>query len=87
MLFFLKNYPKELPIIGKAELDYIGESTKKTDQDNHKEDYSYLKDYRYWCNTVAYFALLAFYWGLVSWVPSYFKVSLGFSWEEHGNSC
>lgn len=84
MLLLLKNYPKESSVIGKAELEYIGESIKVNNQVDHKEDYSYLKDYRYWCNTVAYFALLAFYWGLVSWVPSYFKTTLGFSWKSMG---
>lgn len=83
MLFLLKNYPQESSFVGKAEIEHIGTQVLQKEKATAK-DYTFLKDYIFWCNLAVDCTLLTFFWGLMSWIPSYLKTVLDFSWAGMG---
>jgi sugar phosphate permease len=44
----------------------------------------FVTNYHYWLLVVFYMCNAAVYWGTIAWLPSYFKVALGFNWAAMG---
>lgn len=83
---YIYDYPNQHPKISKSELDYIasGQKTKDTEAEEKRKDTSWVKNYRYWLVIIGYTSTVSVLWGTISWLPSYLKTSLGFSWSAMG---
>lgn len=44
----------------------------------------FIFNYRFWLVTAYYFCNASIFWGTMAWLPSYLKVSRGFSWAAMG---
>lgn len=90
IFIFVKNFPQELRLLKKAELEYINNPLPVKEKENGpaanvtQKSANWAKDYRFWFTLATSCCIVAFFWGLAAWVPSYFKVTLGFSWKSMG---
>jgi len=89
---FTRDFPSELKSVNSAELEYIENGMKSEREaeaqtgkvsvwDNIKV---FISDYRFWLVTIYYACNASIWWGSMAWLPSYLKVSRGFSWAEMG---
>jgi len=89
---FTRDFPHELKSVNSAELEYIENGMKAEREaeaqtgkvsvwDNIK---LFISDYRFWLVTIYYACNASIWWGSMAWLPSYLKVSRGFSWAEMG---
>jgi cyanate permease len=80
------DHPSKSPIISKEEQEYIaaGGGGAAAAVTSRKMEFSFLKSATFWYIVVIYSIANAGLWGFTSWVPSYLKVTLGFSWKEMG---
>jgi len=44
----------------------------------------FVTNYRYWLLVLWYMCNAAIFWGTIAWLPSYFKMALGFNWASMG---
>lgn len=84
--------PDQHKLVNRAELEHVMaglkvESERETALGATTTWQSYkifLTNYRYWLLVVWYMCNAAIYWGTIAWLPSYFRVSLGFTWASMG---
>jgi len=94
LLLFIRttDHPNESKYIGRTELAHIETALKaEAAREAAKgatsawEGYKiFLSNYRYWLLVLFYMASSSVYWGTIAWLPSYFKVVLGFNWASMG---
>jgi sugar phosphate permease len=90
--FLTTDHPHENRWANRKEVDYIQsalriEAMQETERGGNSTFQGYklvLTNYRYWLLVVFYLASASVYWGTIAWLPSYFKVALGFSWQNMG---
>lgn len=86
------DYPRQHKRVNAAERDYIenalkaeAEQERKMEKESLSERLaSFCSNYRFWLLTVNYFCIASIWWGMMAWLPSYLKVSRGFSWAAMG---
>ncbi|MBP1764867.1 MAG: sauU 6 [Firmicutes bacterium] len=89
---FTRDFPHQSQNVNAAELEYIENGMKEEKEaeaqtgkvsvwDNIK---LFISDYRFWLVTIYYACNASIWWGSMAWLPSYLKVSRGFSWAEMG---
>jgi sugar phosphate permease len=92
LFFFVTDHPHQHKSINKAELDYIenalraeaAQETRMKVESLGERLASFCFNYRFWLLTINYFCVASIWWGMMAWLPSYLKVSRGFSWAAMG---
>lgn len=88
ILSFLWVYdaPSRHPRISKEEIEYIsgGVGENVVDSGRPAGGFGFLKESNFWLVAITYAILNAVGWGLMGWVPTYFKTTLGFSFARMG---
>jgi sugar phosphate permease len=93
--FFTTDYPRESQTINHLELEYIESGLRieaeavatrdvaapVSNWDNWK---GFLLNFDYWLCVVFYVFSTSAWWGLATWIPSYLKQAMGFSWKSMG---
>jgi len=82
--YHVYDHPSKSPKVSKEEADYITSGGGVAAVKTTKIDYSFLKTSSIWYITAVFSIATATIWGFVSWVPSYLKATLGFSWAQMG---
>ena len=90
--FHSTDKPEEHKRVNSAELKYIQENLAgEAGKGGSQEKLSFLErikpllsNHKYWLLIVWYVSLQVVYWGLVTWLPAYFKTAKGFTWAEMG---
>jgi sugar phosphate permease len=90
--FFVTDHPRQHKGVNKAELDYIENALRAEAAQEAKMKVeslgqrlaSFCFNYRFWLLTINYFCIASIWWGMMAWLPSYLKVSRGFSWAAMG---
>ena len=82
---YVYNHPSQSPKITNEEAEYIINGGGAVPANATKMDFSFLKNLNFWCISVIFAIANSAIWGFVSWVPSYLKGTLGFSWEMMGS--
>lgn len=91
---FTTDQPRENKRISSSELEYIENGLKtetnsllnrttesKSTRDNWK---SFLLNFDYWLCVIFYVFSSSAWWGLATWIPSYLKQAMGFTWSSMG---
>lgn len=91
---FTTDHPRENKRISSSELDYIENGLKtetnsllngtpeaESTWDNWK---SFLLNFDYWLCVIFYVFSSSAWWGLATWIPSYLKQAMGFTWSSMG---
>ena len=88
---FVYDLPSKHPRISKEEVDYIsgGAGEKVADAMKHLEtklagSFTFLKQSNFWLVAILYALSTAIGWGVMGWLPTYFKAVLGFSFARMG---
>ena len=83
---FVYDHPSKHPRITSEEVNYIAsqENVPVAKAKASGLDWGFLKSATFWYVTIVYSLTNAEIWGFLSWIPSYFKVTLGFSWAAMG---
>ncbi len=82
--YHVYDHPSQSPRVTKEEADYIMSAGGVAPVNTTKMDLSFLKTATFWYITIVFSIVNAGVWGFVTWVPSYLKATLGFSWAEMG---
>ena len=90
--FFTGDHPRDVKYVNQRESDYIEAGLKAEREAEAKSGKSsvsasikvFIRDYRFWLLTVFYACNASVWWGSLAWLPSYLKVSRGFSWAQMG---
>ena len=82
--YHVYDHPSKSPRMTKEETEYIKSGGGAAAVNTSKTDFSFLKTVNFWRITIIYSIAAAVIWGFVSWVPSYLKATLGFSWAQMG---
>lgn len=90
--FGTTDSPQQHKGVNKAELDHImaGQAAEARAEAElgHTTLWENMKvfifNYRFWLVTAYYFCNASIFWGTMAWLPSYLKVSRGFSWAAMG---
>ena len=74
------------PRVSKEEMEYI-ESGKVRQEHSHAAvtSYRFLFKRVFWLAAIVYGMNLAGFWGLLSWLPTYLRITHGFSWGLTGS--
>ena len=74
------------PRVSKEEKEYI-ESAKAGQEHSHGTvtSYRFLFKRVFWLAAIVYGMNLAGFWGLLSWLPTYLRITHGFSWRMTGS--
>jgi sugar phosphate permease len=83
-IYHVHDHPSKSPRISKEEADYIIGGGGTAAVNTTKMDYSFLKIPAFWYITFVFAITNAGIWGFTTWVPSYLKATLGFSWGQMG---
>ena len=86
-VYFVCDHPSKHPRITKEEANYILPQSKSpaTAVATAKLDFGFLKNATFWYLVIIYGITNAGIWGFLSWIPSYLKSTLGFSWTAMGS--
>ncbi len=88
LISFLLVYdaPSMHPRISKEEVSYILGGLGENIEDPVKPagGFGFLKENSFWLVTIIYAMTNAIGWGLMGWMPTYFKATLGFSFAKMG---
>jgi sugar phosphate permease len=86
-LYFVYDHPSQHPRMTREEAAYITPQNSFTAPSAQaaKLDLGFLKRGTFWNLVIIYSIGNAAYWGLVFWIPSYLKLTLGFSWAAMGS--
>ncbi len=84
--------PDQNKRVNKLELDYVMADLKTEEAKEAAmgatttwQSYKiFVTNYRYWLLVLWYMCNAAIFWGTIAWLPSYFKVALGFNWASMG---
>lgn len=93
--FFTADYPRENKRINRLELEHIerGLQTERLKQSNAagadntsawKNCKDFLLNFDYWLCVLFYVCSSSAWWGLMTWIPSYLKDVVGFTWKSMG---
>jgi sugar phosphate permease len=86
-VYFVYDHPSRHPRITKEEVNYIAPHSKgpTPTTTTAKLDLGFLKIATFWYLVIIYGITNAGIWGFLSWIPSYLKSTLGFSWAAMGS--
>lgn len=93
--FFTTDYPRESRQVNRLELEYIESGLEKEAQNLALKEVlpststwdtwrGFLLNLDYWLCAVFYIFSSSAWWGLATWIPSYLKQVLGFTWTTMG---
>ena len=90
--FFTTDYPRENKRINRLELEYIENGLQAEAAAKEKVEplsaweasKGFLFNLDYWLCVLFYICSSAAWWGLMTWIPSYLKEAVGFSWKSMG---
>jgi sugar phosphate permease len=83
-IYHVHDHPSKSPRISKEEADYIISGGGTGAVSRAKMDFSFVKLPAFWYITGVFAIANAGIWGFTTWVPSYLKATLGFSWAQMG---
>ncbi len=85
---FVYDRVSEHPRISEEEIEHITSGQKvetiTSISEQNKVSFEFIKDRYYWLLVLIFSCGNAAAWGIVAWLPTYLKASLGFSWEQMG---
>lgn len=85
---FLAVYdvPSKHPRISRREIEYIsgGVAESGTGLVKAVGGFGFIKESNFWFVAIVYAIANAIGWGLIGWIPTYFKATLGFSFAKMG---
>ena len=86
-VYFVYDHPSKHPRITEEEANYIAPQSKDPSPaaTTAKLDLGFLKSATFWYLVIIYGITNAGIWGFLSWIPSYLKSTLGFSWAAMGS--
>lgn len=91
--FFTTDYPSQNKRINRLELEHIESGLQAEAAKNKKVSESvskweiwkqFLLNIDYWLCVTFYVFSSAAWWGLMTWIPSYLKTAMGFTWSTMG---
>ncbi len=93
--YFTTDHPRENKRINRLELEYIEDGLKKEvdalqnkapdDSKSTWENWKgFLLNFDYWLCVTFYVFSSSAWWGLATWIPSYLKEAMGFTWSSMG---
>jgi sugar phosphate permease len=90
--FFTTDHPAGNKRVGQAELDLINVELQQEDSEVASRQAAgfranaklFFSNWRYWVQVVQYCTVSSMTWGMIAWLPSYLKVSRGFSFAKMG---
>lgn len=83
-IYHVYDHPSKSPRITQEEAGYIIGGGGAADVNTSKMDFSFLRTGSFWYITGVFSIANAGIWGFTTWVPSYLKATLGFSWGQMG---
>jgi len=83
-IYHVHDHPSKSPRITQEEADYIMSGGGVAAVTSTKLDFSFLRTSSFWYITGVFSIANAGIWGFTTWVPSYLKATLGFSWGQMG---
>ena len=80
------DLPAKHPRISKEEVDYISGGLGENNVESVKPagGFGFMKESNFWYIAIIYALTNAIGWGLMGWMPTYFKAALGFSFAKMG---
>lgn len=84
-MYYVCDHPSQSRRISAQEKDYIVSGGGASAVENRKTDYGFLKSANFWYIAFVYAFVNMGTWGFMSWVPSFLKTTLGFSWAAMGS--
>jgi sugar phosphate permease len=86
-IWFVYDNPSSHPRITREEAEYIasGSGVSASSTKAGKLDFGFLKNKTFWYLSIIYAGTNVVFWGFTSWIPSYLKSTLGFSWTAMGS--
>jgi sugar phosphate permease len=86
-LYWVYDHPSKHPRITQEEADYITAhgNLAASSPKAAKLDLGFLKNPTFWYLASIYGLANAGSWGFLAWIPSYLKLTLGFSWAAMGS--
>lgn len=92
--FFTNDHPRESRAINQLELQHIESglqveaealSNKTMESTSIRETWKcFLFNFDYWLCVIFYVFSTSAWWGLATWIPSYLKEAMGFTWKSMG---
>lgn len=94
--YVTSDTPRESPYCNLEEVDYIEKGLREEEEAQHQLSEQiqaqskweiwkgFLFNTNYWLCVIFYFFSTAVWFGLMTWIPSYLKQALGFSWKSMG---
>lgn len=93
--FFTNDHPRESRAVNRHELEYIESGLKAeaeaaaskmaTVSTSTWENWKgFLLNFDYWLCVVFYVFSTSAWWGLATWIPSFLKQAMGFTWKSMG---
>ncbi len=86
-IWLVYDHPSDHPRITRGEAEYItsGSGLSAPSTNAAKLDLGFLKRPTFWYLAMIYASTNVVFWGFTSWIPSYLKSTLGFSWAAMGS--
>ncbi|MDT8899735.1 MFS transporter [Anaeroselena agilis] len=92
LYWFTTDRPEQHKGVNKQELEHVMAGLRaETEREAAMgatttwESYKlFVTNYRYWLLVVFYMCNAAIFWGTIAWLPSYFRMALGFNWAKMG---
>lgn len=90
LFFFMRDKPDQHRWVNKQEAEYITSGSLLESADVPKDEASaagigtVLRNHRFWLVTLAWGFNNIFYWGWVTWMPTYFQNARNFSFQTAG---
>lgn len=83
---FVYDFPSRHPRITKEELAHISEGRTESDGGHGKSagGFGFLRESNFWLVVIIYAIVNAVSWGMMGWMPTYYKATLGFSFARMG---
>jgi sugar phosphate permease len=83
---FVYDSPSKHPRISREESEYISGGRVENVADSGKPagGFGFLKESNFWLVTIIYAIVNAVSWGMMGWMPTYYKATLGFSFARMG---
>ena len=83
---FVYDIPARHPRISREEVDYIsgGVAEKPATSTRPAGSFSFVKESNFWLVAILYALSTGIGWGVMGWLPTYFKAVLGFSFARMG---
>src|SRR5208283_4140036 len=88
VIFLMRDRPRQQPWVSSEEIKLIEEAAvEKAKKEVSKTEAAvggYLRDYRFWLLTLSWGVQGMYFYGWATWMPTYFRTVLHFSFQTAG---